>query len=135
MRLLRLALALSALVGAGCGSEGESGQVEGPILDPKGADRPVVVEDPGYTAEPGPEELPPLLDPQTLVLNLTDDAGCGVELPQLVGLTREEAQTWADQSGFTSFKTAGSPMTEDCQARERVIVSIVDGRVSEASTG
>ena len=55
MRLLRLTVVLAALVGAGCGSDGESGrQDQGPILDPQGADGPVVVEDPGYTAEPGP---------------------------------------------------------------------------------
>lgn len=52
MRLF-CALALSAVLSTSCGSDGDSGQSnQGPILDPQGADGPVLVEDPGYTAEP-----------------------------------------------------------------------------------
>lgn len=75
-------------------------------------------------------KVPPLLDPQSLV----EDSGCGVELPQLVGLTREEARTWADRSGFISFNNAGTPRTEECRPTT-VTVSLVDGRVSGARTG
>lgn len=128
MRLLRLALALSALVGAGCGSEGESGQPEGPILDPRGADGPVVVEDPGYTAEPGPEKLPPLLDPQSLA----DAEPPGVPLPQLIGLTLKDAQTWADQSGFALTE---DPVEGAFAPHIRIVVTVINGRVARATAG
>jgi hypothetical protein len=112
-------LALVALL-LGCSSSRDSRDV--------GSGENTTVEEPSPTTIVE-SELPPTIDPASLA-----SATEPVELPQLVGLTEEQAALWAERSGFVLVRQEDAD--EGALAPSlRVVVEVEDGVIVRATAG
>ena len=78
---------------------------------------------------PATTGLPPLLDPASLA-----EADAPVELPQLIGLSEDDARRWAEQSGF-AVETQDEAHEGAFAPTVRIVIEVVDGVVVKASAG
>lgn len=66
---------------------------------------------PSSTGAEGPVTASPTADPPETIdaagLRVPETGPVTIELPQLVGLTEQDARAWADASGFTSVLRPG----------------------------